>query len=263
MKHDADGNLDLMDVIKRRFDFEAWRSRSTLAESLFILNMNLRGDEVPGMEMQRIRRVEPGAIAGVPADLAAAVDTRGGDRPAATAPRVHIQSIWRDALQPAVLVRLDIFECVSQADARERVVWLLGECQSPLIAPANGVGDVAFGSRHDGVLLFVRANLVYLLRNVGTRATSTRGAALALDADATSMPPDRRRPLEISADDEASSTGEQSQDLRVSIQDNSSGCRKFVAPHGAIAIEGPSIVYRGPRHGLQALSVYEWTADSP
>ena len=119
------------------------------------------------------------------------------------------------------------------------------------------------------MLLFVRANLVYLLRNVGTRATSTRGAALALDADAASMPPDRRRPLEISADDEASSAGQRSQDVRVSIQDNSSesrlrsGCRKFVAPHGAVAVEGPSILDRGPFHGLQALSVYEWTADSP
>lgn len=262
----SDTDVDPIETIKRRFDFDAWRTKTTLVESLFVRNLTPRGHEVPGMAVQHVRRTEPAAMAAAAlgTDTARTVDASNAnmiDR----APRVHVQSIWRDVLRPDVIVRVDLFECTSQDDAREKAVWMLGEFESPLVEPAHGVGDVAFGSRQDGVLLFVRANLVYLLRNVGRRAVTTRGAALALDADATNTPAHLLRPFRRTARNVA--RGDGTTIVEVTLGDEGdpgtpAACRKVVTPQGEIHARGTSIVYRGPESGLDVLRLYEWPGPS-
>jgi hypothetical protein len=137
---------------------------------------------------------------------------------------------------------------------------LLGEFQSPLIERSHGVGDLAFGTRQDGVLLFARGNLVYLLRNLGSRRVSVRNAGLALDAHATSTPSQVQR---IAPQHAFARGGTDTEIVKVTLYDAGGDnrpegvCRKFVVPEGEVRVTGQSIIYRGRRAGLSALAVYE------
>jgi hypothetical protein len=254
-------DVDLLDTMRRRFDFDAWRNRSTLAESLFVWNLALRGDELIGMTPVRRRRIEPAALLNLPEgkELAAA---RSGARAIDHLPRVHLESIWRDAARPDVAVRVDVFECASQLDAHDKVIWLLGEFESPLVDRSHGVGDVALGTRQDAVLLFARANLVFLLRNIGRTWMPVRAAALALDAHALDTPPDAQRELRFAAQRGAARAALDTVEVKLESDAGGAGsqgaCRKFVATQGELCVSGGTVVYRGPRAGLDTLVAYEW-----
>lgn len=257
-------DVDLLDTMRRRFDFDAWRNRSTLAASLLVLNLALRGDELIGMTPVRRRRIEPAALLNLPefTELAA---VRSGARAIDHLPRVHLESIWRDAARPDVAVRVDVFECASQLDAHAKVIWLLGEFESPLIDRSHGVGDVVLGARQDAMLLFARANLVFLLRNIGRTWVPVRAAALALDAHALDAPPDAQRELRFV--DQRGSARETSDTVEVKLESDAGGpgsqgaCRKFVATQGELCTSDGTVVYRGPRAGLETLVAYEWNPD--
>jgi hypothetical protein len=182
------------------------------------------------------------------------------------APLAHSQSLWQPSGASGVIVRVDLFECLSQADADEKAVWLLGEFQSPSIWPTPDIGDFAFGGRADGVLLFVRGNVVCLLRNIGREPCSLRSAALALDAHALSTPSDGRRPVGVSARAiRADDPGEIVEVALAETVDSESAtvCRKFIAPEGELVARGTSILYRGPRSGLETLAAYELECTQP
>src|SRR5918911_5245840 len=92
------------DYLKRRFDYESWRSKDTGDEEMLIRGIKLGGDELPGWQPFRMQRFE------------------AEDMP----PYVH--SIWqRSDGGTDVLLRLDIYECASVAAAREFLLRLLGE----------------------------------------------------------------------------------------------------------------------------------------
>ena len=166
------------------------------------------------------------------------------------------------------MVRVDVFECASAGDAREKALWMLGEFESPLIEPTSGIGDLAFASRGDALLLFVRANLVYLLRSIGPVRSETRSAARALDTAVVSTPESRRRAVSPIAPDRApsASPGGSAPDATIeatvgaAAADDPAGpvSRKFVAPEGEFVQRGDVIVYRGPQAGLDRLAAYEW-----
>src|SRR5438105_1550031 len=123
------------DYLKRRFDYESWRGKDTGDEGMLIRGIRLSGDELPGWQPYRMQRVE---LENMP-------------------PYVH--SIWQRPDGGAdVLLRLDIYECASAAAAREFLLRLLGEFQSPEIArqEQNTVGDVAFVYPQETMILFTR-----------------------------------------------------------------------------------------------------------
>jgi hypothetical protein len=245
------------DTLKRRFAYGDWPRRRGRG-ALFIWNAALAGDELPGMTMERVKRFETESV----------VDPSG--RPEAArdrltdAPRAHLQSLWRDHGRSGVLVRVDIAEGLSAADAREKALWLLGEFESPLVERSGDLGDVAFATRGDGLILFVRANLVYLLRNIERRGIALRQAAQALDAAAVGAPDSRRRPL-AGITPQARESGP-SGTVEATLQRADAGsaerhvCRTFAAPEGEIAWREGAIVYEGPRSGLERLQVFEWRA---
>jgi hypothetical protein len=244
------------DSLARRFEFDDWPARGHDRGALLVWNATVAGDELPGMTMERVKRTEASTLAET-----RAVPEAAGDRTAA-APRVHVQSVWRDDRDPGVLVRVDIFECLSEADARDKALWLLGEFESPLVERTRDVGDVAFATRDDGLILFVRANLVYLLRNIERRGRAMRQAAQALDAAAVSTPDARRRTTGTRMPHPPESGSAET--VEATLQEAEAGSperpapRKFSAPEGDIAVRGGSVVYAGPRSGLERLEVYEW-----
>jgi hypothetical protein len=252
------------DILKRRFAYDDWAARRMTRDVLFVWNMMLNGNELPGLAMQRMRRIEPAMLLDGEMRSHRLALRDGRD----DAPRVHLQSIWRDPTQPAVMIRTDVFECASAADAREKALWMLGEFESPLIEPTAGIGDVAFASRGETLLLFVRANLVFLLRSIGPLRTETRTAALVLDTAAIATPeshrcavPNRTRSDRAAAPSPVEATPDATIEATVAeIPDDLDelASRKFAAPEGEIAYSRGAIVYRGPRAGFERLTAYEW-----
>lgn len=243
------------DALKRRFAFDRWPRRSA-AGALFIWNMALADDTVPGMTIVRAKTID--------ADAAIGPRSRPKELHDASvhAPRLHVQSLWRYAVPSDVLMRVDVFECTSETDAREKALWLLGEFESPLVEPAQGVGDVAFASRGEGLILFVRANLVCLLRNIERRGHGVRRAALALDAAAVGTHRLRQCSLKVSKPRPTRGTGDRAVEATLELADGDgiegNVPRKFVAPDGEIELRGGAVVFTGPRAALGQVAAYEW-----
>jgi hypothetical protein len=156
------------DYLKRRFDYESWRGKDAADGGMLIGGLRLTGDELPGWQPHRIQR---GELENLP-------------------PYIH--SIWRRVDGgDEVLLRLDIYECASAAAAREFLLRLLGELQSPEIArqEQNTVGDVAFVYPQETMILFTRLNLVLQLRNAGREVVQVTGLARQLDQTLTGRIP--------------------------------------------------------------------------
>ncbi|MDX1615247.1 MAG: hypothetical protein R3300_13115 [Candidatus Promineifilaceae bacterium] len=137
-------NMQAVEALKERLAFDEWKDSNTLAESLFIWQFFLTGDEFPGWSAHRIRQEEPTQW-----------------------PRT-IQSVWRPADEGKEgLLSVDIYECASRADAHELVLQLLAEFQSiDVTRQEQGIaGDVAFAPPGNATLLFARGNLLTLMRN--------------------------------------------------------------------------------------------------
>jgi hypothetical protein len=262
--------LDPMDVVKRRFGFEAWRARTSRSAPRFVWNLGFRGDELPEFTTERVERIDLTALFEREALSEQRAAAARMSRPMPTA---HVQTIWRDVIRREVRVRVDVFETASVPDAWELVAWLLGEFESPLVEPKDSVGEIGFGGREEGVRLFSRANLVYLLRNIGRRPAPVLQAAIALDADVVSHPPamqpPRAAPAEARAAPAEAAAEEGAERVEVPLEDASTAregpqqCRKFFAPAGEIRMSRGQIVYRGPRAGLRELGVHEVPYTAP
>jgi hypothetical protein len=77
-------------------------------------------------------------------------------------------SLWKPpGGRELVLLRVDLIDTVGPNVAREELLRLLGEFESPTVQRQLnvGAGDVAFGPPDGTALLFLRANIVVALRN--------------------------------------------------------------------------------------------------
>ncbi|HVR99124.1 MAG TPA: hypothetical protein VMW27_21070 [Thermoanaerobaculia bacterium] len=95
------------------------------------------------------------------------------------------QSIWTRGKDEALSV--EIWECASTAAARELLLTLLGEFESPLVERITGpgsVGDVSFG-QGEHMLLFARGNVVVQVRNAGRELVPVADPAREIDARLT------------------------------------------------------------------------------
>jgi hypothetical protein len=253
--------LDLRDIVRRRYAADTWRRDPMSLGPIYVWNLHFNGDELSEMSPERLERIE---LSSLRARIAPAAEERlAASRAAQTMPAAQVQTIWRHTRWPDVLLKVDVFESASQDDARDLMVWLLAEFESPLVERKEGIGDVGFGERGSHVLLFTRANLVYLLRNIGRRPVSVEPVGTALDAHAISRPE-----IEPRAGTRAATRVQQlaadTPDLVEAILYDVTGANtateavhKFFAPVGEIRMSGGRIVYRGPRAGLEALADYE------
>jgi hypothetical protein len=93
-------------------------------------------------------------------------------------------AVWR-AARGEQAVALDLYRCASAGEAREYLLRLLDQFQSPhvvRIEGREGVGDVAFAPPGDRALVFVAANVVALVRSVGREPVGVRAIAAGVAA---------------------------------------------------------------------------------
>lgn len=256
---------ELMQALRDRYDVESWHSRRSTERHVFVWNANasLESAGLPGFARQRVIQVDlelPPPDAEVPP--AALSRTAAEAAPARFLSASH--TLWRSTSVAGAAVRVDLFECASLADAHDLVVWLLGEFESPYAERKTQPGDVAFGGRGDTLLLFARANLVYLCRNVSRVLTPVFALAAHLDEFITAW---TREPLvderlfdahpAAAAAEAAGGDGADVELDDVSPERRAAtGTRWFVADAGEVFVEGRRLIYRPPPSGPRRVAVY-------
>jgi hypothetical protein len=95
-----------------------------------------------------------------------------------------IHSIWSHGESNNELLAIDVFECTSVKTAHNQLIEALGNMETNAVvrrADKRAPGEVAFGLG-DTMILFARANMVVLIRNVGPTVVPVNAIAGELDA---------------------------------------------------------------------------------
>jgi hypothetical protein len=148
---------DQRKFLEKRYRASEWHGRSRHAKH-GPREFDIEGWKIPGWMLQRMRRD----------DL--------------VKPRV-VHSIWRDEELAHKLVAIDAFVCSSVEEAHDRLIETLGAVESEVVerqAGKNAVGDVAFGL-NGAMILFARANLLVLIRSLGSEIAPVEKIAQQLD----------------------------------------------------------------------------------
>jgi hypothetical protein len=150
----------MIDPLKQRYRYEAWRDRNTLGENLLIWKFSLDGIEFPSWKLIRLQEIQT-----------------PGWPPAS-------QSVWRSTeSETDALMLVSIYETSSRSESHEFLMQLLGEFQSPEVTrlEEGKIGDVAFATPGETAILFARANVVALMQNGGSRIVPLTEQAIWLD----------------------------------------------------------------------------------
>jgi len=159
----------LINATAIRHDFQAWKGIRRLPESLFVLNFFLRPDEFSNWQLNNLRLINQTQTAPV------------------------FQTFWQSRnVANRVTIRIESHQRNSLADAHSTVLKLLSRFHllDIKLQQQATFGDVVFAVPTNFVILFARANMVFLLRNVGSDRTSCEPLARALDALTVSKPGD-------------------------------------------------------------------------
>lgn len=134
-----------LDLIKKRFDFAAWRGINQLDRELSAREIKLPKGLIAGIDPKRIRVIDPG----------------DGSR--------LLRMSWSDPEQEAALFVMDIHECKSREAAHEALLELLANMQAPDIKrlEQNAPGDIAFAQDASKAIVFARGNITFSIRNGG------------------------------------------------------------------------------------------------
>lgn len=145
--------------LKRRFDFASWPAPPSSEARLSVRAEDFARVAGEGWQPERTRVV------------AFAPDIRQ-----------HKAILMRGKSLEEEAFGLEAFECPTPAAARDTALNLLGEFQGPVQRdPAPVAGEVSFSLPGGTFVLFVRANLVLLLRNAGRKVLPVIDVAKALD----------------------------------------------------------------------------------
>jgi hypothetical protein len=156
-----------IEQIKKRFDYDRWCNHTNLEQELFIWNYFFSGNELPGMERKHEQKI---IIPGWPQSY---------------------QTVWcSEYYKEDALLRFDVYECSSRSSAHEFIVYLLKEFQLPLIGRESSgeIGDICFHGQKDEVLLFGRANLVFMVSGIGKVSLPISELMHRYDNDLRSQP---------------------------------------------------------------------------
>ena len=170
-----------LEELKRHYAFDQWAGRSRTAQRLFVLDYDLTRHPTGGGTMQSVRKLATVPAGEVLHEPVLSADATVVPPPPPKATRLF----WRpEGTGEDVVVDVQIFECVSRAAAHELLLVLLGAFQSPALVRRDdlNLADVCFTTPRDAAILFVRGNLVHLLRNAGRRAVPLLDVAATFDA---------------------------------------------------------------------------------
>ncbi len=167
-------NSESVGRLAKTFDFARWsQPQDTQDGSPFVWRFAPAGTELAGWRLHRVER-SGAAWRPVPpaADAPAGPDTPG------------THSLWLDGTERGgSMLRVDTYECASRADARARLLALLGEHQGAALftEARDAAGEVAFVAPGGHARLFVRGNLVVQVRNASRQLTDVGAPARAFD----------------------------------------------------------------------------------
>ncbi|TMC52419.1 MAG: hypothetical protein E6J20_12205 [Chloroflexi bacterium] len=149
----------LRSELRHRFDFDTWKTAPRAVAELSIGGLIEVGSE---LGRWTVRKMQPLKVPGT---------------------RAASQSMWQEDAAADALLRVDLLEASSGTAARELVLELLGEFQSPEIKRVADprAGELAFSGPGETAILFARANLVAMVRNAGRRVVQVTEFAKTLD----------------------------------------------------------------------------------
>lgn len=176
-----------------------------------------------------------------------------------------ILSFWTDKNQDQSLIRIDTYECSSATDARKGVLHLLDDFQLPGIeSSASSNGHIfAFENADNSTVLFAAANIVFLLRNVGsatsqlsTFVTSLKEYALSPGNIGLPAPENAAKQFHIGNEGVVGSKLE----IQQSAEEGSRIQHWFSSERGEISREGNKLVYEPARPGDHTIGIWNLEA---
>jgi hypothetical protein len=254
MMHDVSS---LVDNVKSRLRYREWHGRNRLGQTLCLCNWTVKnGDAQDWTICKQLRAGRLGVQSELGRQMAHARGLQRDATPMTSPPTVR--TLFTNVSMPNAMVRVDLFECASRDEAHELLVRIVSDFESPLVEELKSpVGDVAFAGRGTGLILFARANVVYLLRNVGRRAVSVEPIALALDGAAVAVPVQQPTRAASFAGEAARATEDDL--IEVPVADApAAGAEdrwKYICPAGDLYVCDGCVTYRGPSSGLPDIKV--------
>jgi hypothetical protein len=167
---------------------------------------------------------------------------------------------------------MDAYECLSRPKAHELLLRLLGEFQLPMasLEQRDEFGDVAFAAPNGEVILFARANLVFLLRNaervrVPVNATAARfDNVLIRKPEAAASARTARRIESSKAETEGARVGQPFVvDLDLPDDPEAHTSYKLFASAGEVWVDQGKVVYQADAAGEHEISAYPLRGQDP
>lgn len=176
--------------LAEQFRFPTWQGRRVLRDNLFVWRLELAGDEFASWEAQHVQAVPVIPEAHENRRFILARRNAAPEAEVVAYGPQLVVSTWRNPAAPGALMSVAIYQCTSAEDARSRCLLVLGEFQTLRMEQADylEIGDVAFAAPELLTILFVRGNLVVLLRNGGKDLVSLAEAARSLDVSLIARP---------------------------------------------------------------------------
>jgi len=230
----------LLELTKQHYVYESWVDVTPPGEKLFVLSFFFGKNEFPGWRLDHTQQLKAQGRASV------------------------VQSYWtNDEDAQGAIIRIDTYECLSRKDARQTMLGILAGVQLPGVERqlAAGFSDVAFAAAGDCLILFARANYVFLLRNVEAQTASLREFAQSLDARLTEEPKAQEEmPLKARRFRPSGLEAKVGEIVRLEEEPfvplGQLWMYKFFSPTGEVLIEEDSLAYKPDKSGLQLIKIY-------
>jgi hypothetical protein len=147
-------DLSHRQYLEQRYAANEWHGRGAAGRGL-ITDFGFSGSELRGWTLLSSRREE------------------GATPPA-------IRTLWHRGDPAIELLSIDIWLCVSISAAHDQLLEVLANIQSDAVERREGLGDVTFRLGHT-MALFVRVNVVALIRNGGPRTVDVDPISRVID----------------------------------------------------------------------------------
>jgi len=158
----------LLTHLKNLHLYDEWQNSNTLDTNLFVWQFLASDVQIPGLKSRKIQRIE----------------VRD------TVRAVH--SIWAPTGgEKHVLFNVEIYECSSRREAQHLLLERIAQMQfadTLTRREQSEIGDVAFVTPADDMILFARANLALLISHIGHEEAPVSKIASGFDAQFVSRP---------------------------------------------------------------------------
>jgi hypothetical protein len=125
------------------------------------------------------------------------VPPKGGLDDIARTPARLTDSVWRQEAEEGPAVHLTTFETGSRADARAWLLRSLAEFETLQLERSDVAGEVAYSVPGETSIVFVRGNVVFLVRNAEFKLAKLGNVARTLDAQLQEEPRRFTRTIDI------------------------------------------------------------------